>query len=91
MNAHLSMNQPATYQIQVLGRLPDHWSESFGQLQVQVDDRSGEVITTLWGTVADQAALHGILQALYVLRLPVQLVQCCVPSNSHQEVNHGNS
>lgn len=89
MNTQLNMNQPATYQIQVQGRLPDHWSEVFDQLQAQVDERGGEVITTLSGTVADQAALHGILQALYTLGLPVQLVQCCVPSNSYQEVNHG--
>jgi len=89
MNAHLSMNQPATYQIQVQGYLPDHWCEVFDQWQVQVDDRSGEVVTTLSGTVADQAALHGVLQALYALGLPVRAVQSDLPSTSNQVVNHG--
>jgi hypothetical protein len=89
MNAHLRMNQPAIYQIQVQGRLPDHWSEVFDQWQVLVDDRSGEVITTLSGTVADQAALHGVLQALYALGLPVRTVQSDLPSTSTREAHHG--
>jgi hypothetical protein len=79
MKTQLSMNQPATYQIQVQGRLPKHWSEVFDQMQVQADECDSEVITTLSGPVADQAALHGILQALYTLGLPVRIVCCDLP------------
>jgi hypothetical protein len=90
MNTRLSMNQPMTYEIQVQGRLPAHWSEVFDRLQVQIDERDGETITTLSGLVADQAALHGILQSLYTLGLPIRLVQCGLASNSSQGANHGN-
>ena len=76
MNIRLSMNQPARYEIQVQGRLPEHWPDFFGQLQAAVAETDHEPITTLTGTVADQAALHGILQALYALGLPVLAVQC---------------
>jgi hypothetical protein len=88
MNTHLGMNQPAAYRIQVQGRLPEHWPDFFGHLQVEVESDSGETITTLAGTVIDQAALHGILQALYALGLPVLSVQCDLSSKSNKEVNH---
>jgi hypothetical protein len=88
MNTHLGMNQLATYQIRVQGCLPDHWPEFFGYLQAEVANCGGETITTLSGTVIDQAALHGILQALYALGLPVLSVQCDLSSKSNQEVNY---
>ena len=84
MNTHLGMNQPATYQIRVQGCLPDHWPDFFGHLQAEVENSGGETITTLSGTVADQAALHGILQALYALGLPILLVQCNLSIKSRE-------
>jgi hypothetical protein len=83
MNIHLSMNQSAIYAIQVQGCLPGHWPDFFGQLQASVSDTDGEPITTLTGTMADQAALHGILQALYALGLPILSVQ-----TQFQETHH---
>jgi hypothetical protein len=76
------MNQSTTYQIQVQGCLPRHWPDFFGQLTASVTDADGEPITTLTGTVADQAALHGILQTLYTLGLPILTVQHIDTSNS---------
>ncbi len=76
MNAHLSMNQPATYQIQVQGCLPEHWPDFFGHMTAKVEKCGAETITMLSGTVVDQAALHGVLQALYALGLPVLSVEC---------------
>lgn len=81
MNTRLSMNQSAIYEIQVQGCLPEHWPDFFGQLQACLDETGNEPITVLTGTVADQAALHGILQALYALGLPILAVQC-----THQEI-----
>ena len=75
MNTRLSMNQPTSYEIQVQGCLPEHWPDFFGQLQARLDEAGDEPITTLTGTLADQAALHGILQALYALGLPILAVQ----------------
>ena len=76
MITHLGMNRPAVYRIQVEGRLPGHWPELFGNLDAEVECYDDETITILSGTVADQAALHGILQALYALGLPLLSVQC---------------
>jgi hypothetical protein len=84
MNTPLSINQPAAYRIQVQGCLPEYWPDFFGHLQAQTEYRGAETITTLSGTVVDQAALHGILQALYALGLPVLSVQCDLSIQSTQ-------
>ena len=52
------MNAPARYEIRVEGHLDGGWSAWFGGLTV-VRDADGS--TTLRGTVADQAELHGLL------------------------------
>ena len=69
MNSHLSMNQSATYQICVQGCLPDRWLDLFENWQTVFDGERDT--TTLIGPVADQAALHGILQTLYGMGLPI--------------------
>ena len=73
MNPHLGINQSATYQIQVQGHVSAHWLDLFDSWQAVFDDTQG--ITTLTGLVADQAALHGLLQALYAVGLPILSVQ----------------
>jgi hypothetical protein len=72
------MNEPALYQIQVQGRLPDTWHEMFGGLRAQIEGE-GQVITTLTGCLSDQAALNGILQALYGLGLALLSVRRLEP------------
>jgi hypothetical protein len=52
-------DEVAIYEIRVKGVLDDIWSEWFGDMTLSTDDASGE--TTLFGPVADQPALHGIL------------------------------
>ncbi len=73
MNSHQSINQSATYQIRVQGCLPDRWLDLFENWRAVSDDESDT--TTLTGPVADQAALHGLLQALYAVGLPILSVQ----------------
>ncbi len=73
MKPHLGVNQSATYQIQVQGCVPDHWLTVFEGWQAAYE-AAGDV-TTLSGPVADQAALHGLLQALYAVGLPILAVQ----------------
>jgi hypothetical protein len=70
---------PATYQIRVKGYLDDQWSERLGGMEISADDSvEGTLETSLVGWLPDQAALCGVLNALYNLRLPlvsVELIQ----------------
>jgi hypothetical protein len=56
------MNTATVYQIRVSGHLGSQWSEWFGDLEID-NQPNGEA--TLTGAVADQAALHGLLQQLF--------------------------
>lgn len=69
----LSLDRPATYQIQVPGRLAENWAEG---LTITVESEGdGPPITTLTGTF-DQAALQSLLRRLYSLGLPLISVNC---------------
>ncbi len=68
----LNLDQPATYQIKVPGRLDGNlsdWVEGMAITVEQEDD--GSPITTLTGVLVDQAALQGLLRRLYTLGLPL--------------------
>jgi hypothetical protein len=69
----LSLDRPAVYEIKVPGRLDEHWSDSFEGMTVSVEEGNdaATTTTTITGLVADQAALHGLLQQLYTLGLPL--------------------
>ncbi len=67
--------QPATYQIQVQGWISERWADWFDDMTITVDEDDVSAVTTLTGTVADQAALLGLLQKLYNLGLPLLLVR----------------
>jgi len=72
----LRLDEPATYQIKVQGRLNDTWSAWFDGLTVSVEsDGDGTAVTTLAGGVADQGALYGLLSRIRDLGLPLLLVQ----------------
>jgi hypothetical protein len=60
------MDATTVYQIRVGGHLGSEWSEWFGDLEID-NQPNGEA--TLTGVVADQAALHGLLQQLFALNL----------------------
>jgi hypothetical protein len=53
------------YQIRVQGRLDESWSDWFEGMTIVPES----AITTLTGPVADQAALHGILDKIWNLNL----------------------
>ncbi len=81
----LSLDHPATYQITVQGRLDSNWSDWFeGMTLTTAVDLKGP-ITTLTGLVVDQAALHGLLNKLYGLGLPLLAINCShIPSQKEQ-------
>jgi hypothetical protein len=67
----LSLDQPATYEIRVPGRLDESWSDWFGVMRITVESEDdGPPVTTLSGAV-DQAALQGLLRHLYSVGLPL--------------------
>ena len=71
-----SVGLPATYHIQVIGQIDENWSNRLGGLTItstRLDDR--QVITSLQGTLIDQAALFGVLMTLYDSRLPLLSVE----------------
>jgi len=68
----LTLDQPATYQINVPSHLDESWSEWAGGMTITVQSEGdGPPITTLTGLVAAQAALQGLLRRLYSLGLPL--------------------
>ncbi len=67
MTAHLS--RPACYRIQVQGAVDPQWSEWFGGLTLAAEHGQDGPVTVLAGPVPDQAALRGILNALWDLNL----------------------
>ena len=63
---------PAVYQIRVKGNLEQKWSDWFDGFAIEPQPNDE---TLLVGSVADQAALHGILTKISNLGLPLLSVQ----------------
>ena len=73
----LTVDQPAIYCIRVVGHLDENWSTRLGGLDINPSGYQGKRdITTLSGLIIDQAALFGVLKALYDMRLPLLSVEC---------------
>jgi hypothetical protein len=73
----LHVDTPATYEIQVQGALDPEWSGRLQGLGIIVKEFSYKLpVTVLFGRLKDQAALLGVLNALFTLQLPLLMV-CC--------------
>ncbi len=73
---HLTIDQPAFYRIRLQGRLGAAWSQWLDGMAIAEDPTpSGNIVTTLTGQVADQAALFGLLSRIRDLGLPLLLVE----------------
>lgn len=70
------LTTPARYCIRVQGRLGPQWTVWFAGLTMTWQE-PGETVFT--GQVADQAALHGILNTIRDLGLPLLEVRCLEP------------
>jgi hypothetical protein len=72
-----TIGSPANYEIRVVGKLDENWSNRMGGLMITSSILNNQqVITTLEGNLIDQAALFGVLMTLYDLRLPLLSVEC---------------
>ena len=67
------MDKPANYRIKVRGIVPESWIDRLGGMQVVA---SSSTVTTMEGWLPDQAALKGVLDTLYELRLCLEEVTC---------------
>ncbi len=72
----LTLLKPATYRISVQGAISRDWKDYFRTLSVSTAAPIGRrPVTTLTGQVPDQAALVGLINALYGLGLPLLSVE----------------
>lgn len=70
------LDTPATYRISVHGFMPPAWSARLGGLTIRtIDQQDGEKVTILSGQLQDQAALIGVINALYDRHLPLLSVE----------------
>lgn len=75
MAQELTLDNPATYRIQIQGALGSHWADHLGGLDISVDEDLQPPVTTLSGQVIDQAALIGIINGVYDLGYPLLSVK----------------
>ncbi len=61
-----------TYAISITGELGEHWQAWFEGMTVE---QPGDGTTVITGQVADQSALHGLLQRISDLGLPLDSVK----------------
>jgi hypothetical protein len=63
---------PATYRIVIQGTVTESWHRRLGGMEVTTSNpESDRPRTILRGPLRDQAALHGLLETLYALHLPI--------------------
>ena len=67
---------PQIHEIRVQGRLDDRWADWLEGLTLT---RENDGTTTLTGPLADQAALHGVLNTIRDLNLPIVSVRRVYP------------
>jgi hypothetical protein len=73
----IPFDQPANYQISVLGRIDPSWSDRLEGMTIHPSSGGADSpITMLDGELRDQAALAGVLNTLYELHLTVLSVKC---------------
>ena len=78
--AGLQRTQPAKYQIKIQGKQTEGWADWMDDLEI-ITERVSEVttLTTITGVVKDQAGLHGLLNRIRDLNIPIISVQFVNP------------
>ena len=75
---------PKNYRIRLKGHLDCKWSDWFGQMVVSREGTD----TILTGSVADQAALHGLLNRIRDLNLALLSVESIEPRQHEKHKFH---
>ena len=71
-----NIDTPALYRIRIQGSIDPTWTDILGGMRIETDSSTGkETVTTLVGHLVDQAALSGVLKALYDFRIPILSVE----------------
>ena len=83
MTKQLGASSQESYQIKVKGHLDSQWSEWFEGMTVT--SKGG--VTKLTGPVADQAALHRILNRIRNLGIPLISVNQIEPNKREESIN----
>jgi hypothetical protein len=78
MSEDAPRSAPTCYRIAVAGKLDVRWAGWFDGFALTVDEGT----TTLSGAVADQAQLHGVLDKILDLGLPLLSVEAVEPSRA---------
>ena len=66
------------YQIQVEGVLDPQWSDCLAGLAISVREQPARPpVTVLTGPLQDQSALQGVLDTLFMLKMPLLMVERC--------------
>jgi hypothetical protein len=74
-------NEAGQYEIRITGQLDARWAAWFDGLILTCHS---DGTTVLHGSVVDQAALHGLLQRVRDIGVPLVSVTRVDPSKSHQ-------
>ncbi len=70
-----------TYEIKIQGYLASHWSEWFDNLEIT---HHSDGCTIMTGDIPDQAALHGLLDKVRDMSLPLISVMVVGQRNRQQ-------
>jgi hypothetical protein len=70
--------EPGRYEIRLKGHLDGRWAAWFDGLSLS---RESDGTTIVHGPIADQAALHGLLQKVRDTGLPLVSVTCVEPES----------
>ena len=71
MSETMSANEAGRYEIRIKGRLDSRWAAWFDGLDLT---NSSDGTTVIHGVVANQSALHGLLQKVRDVGLPLMSV-----------------
>jgi hypothetical protein len=73
---NLKFEAPASYRIRVEGHLDDSWSDRLGGMVItRAFTEDKQPMTILIGKLLDQAALAGVMNALYSMHMSVISVE----------------
>lgn len=80
-------NAAGVFEIQVMGKVSQERAEWFGMRAAYLEDAEAAIVTTLTGSLKDQSALFGLLNALRDMGLKLVAVRRLVPGSRENSIN----